>query len=296
MANSITLQQCLDKCVEQLQGSDVFFGHGTNNAVDEAYWLVLSALGISPQSTELNFGLRVDPADQEKVQTLLEKRITSAIPMAYLTGEAWFYGLPFTVTSDVLIPRSPIAELIAERFSPWLAYPPARVLDLCTGSGCIGIATALEFESALVTLSDISKEALLVAVKNVTRHQLQQRIKIIQSDLFKHLGNGEYDLILCNPPYVSDEEMSELPREYLQEPDLGLRAGADGLDIVRRVFAGAAKYMADGAVLIMEVGNSEQAVINAWPEVPFTWLEFEHGGHGVLLLTKEQLLAMSDST
>jgi len=296
MANSITLQECLDNCIEQLQSSDVFFGHGTNNAVDEAYWLVLSALDISPQSTEIDFGLRVDQADQKKVRILLEKRITSAIPMAYLTGEAWFYGRPFHVTPDVLIPRSPIAELIAERFSPWLAHPPARVLDLCTGSGCIGIATALEFESSLVTLSDISKEALRVAVKNVTRHQLQQRIKITQSDLFRHLGDEEYDLILCNPPYVSDEEMSELPREYLQEPDLGLRAGADGLDIVRRVFASAAKYMADGSVLIMEVGNSEQAVINAWPHVPFTWLEFEHGGHGVLLLTKEQLLAMSDST
>lgn len=296
MANSITLQQCLDNCIEQLQASDVFFGHGTDNAVDEAYWLVLTALDISPQSTELNFDLIINQGEQEKVHTLLEKRITSAIPMAYLTGEAWFYGRPFYVTPDVLIPRSPIAELIAERFSPWLAHPPARVLDLCTGSGCIGIATALEFESSLVTLSDISKEALQVAVKNVTRHQLQQRTKIIQSDLFNHLGGGEYDLIICNPPYVSDEEMSELPREYLQEPDLGLRAGVDGLDIVRRVFTGAAKYMADGAVLIMEVGNSEQAVINAWPDVPFTWLEFEHGGHGVLLLTKEQLFALSDST
>lgn len=295
MANSITLQQCLDNCIEQLQDSDVFFGHGTNNAVDEAYWLVLSALGISPQSTELNLDLSVDEPDQKKVITLLGKRISSAIPTAYLTGEAWFYGLPFYVTPDVLIPRSPIAELIAERFSPWLAHSPARVLDLCTGSGCIGIATALEFESSLVTLSDVSKEALLVAVNNVARHKLQQRVRIVQSDVFKRLGGEEYDLIICNPPYVSNEEMTGLPKEYLHEPDLGLRAGDKGLDIVKRVFKSAAKHMADGSVLIMEVGNSAQAVINAWPEVPFTWLEFEHGGHGVLLLTKEQLLAMSES-
>ncbi len=295
MTNNITLQQCLDNCIEQLQGSDVFFGHGTNNAVDEAYWIVLSALDISPQTTELNFSMILEQSDQKKVLGLLEKRISSAVPTAYLTGEAWFYGQPFYVSPDVLIPRSPIAELISEKFSPWLPHAPERVLDLCTGSGCIGIATALEFESALVTLTDISREALLVAIKNVSRHELQQRVKIVQSDLFSRLGDQEYDLIICNPPYVSDEEMSELPKEYLHEPDLGLRAGAKGLDIVKRVFAGAAKHMADGSVLIMEVGNSEQAVINEWPEVPFTWLEFEHGGHGVLLLTKEQLLAMPEA-
>lgn len=275
----------------QFRAARLSFGHGTDNAIDEAAWLVLHALNLPLDLPETWWNSLLAPAERRRVEAALRMRITTRKPAAYITREAWFMGLPFYVDERVLIPRSPIAELIEAGFSPWLD-PDAigRVLDLCTGSGCIGLATATVLPEAEIWLSDLSPDALAVARRNVREHGLEERVTLAASDVFESLADAPgFDLIVSNPPYVDAGEMAALAPEYRHEPSLGLAAGADGLDIVRRILAGAKARLNAGGVLIVEVGNSQPALEAAFPDLPFTWLEFAGGGEGVFLLTRDQL-------
>ncbi|HFD78804.1 MAG TPA: 50S ribosomal protein L3 N(5)-glutamine methyltransferase [Gammaproteobacteria bacterium] len=266
------------------------FGHGTDNPFDEALQLVSHALHLPVQFPEHYLAARVTPDEREAVLALIQQRIDSRKPAAYLTHEAWFAGLPFYVDERVLVPRSPLAEWIERGFEPWLQPDSIeRVLDLCTGSGCIAIACAAHFENAEVDAVDISPDALAVAQQNVERHGLQDWVRLIQSDLFSGLETQRYQLIISNPPYVSAAELSQLPEEYRHEPELGLAAGREGLDVVLRILAQAADYMEPDAILVVEVGNSQETLSECFPEVPFLWLEFERGGHGVFLLDAQQV-------
>lgn len=269
-------------------------GHGTDNVHDEAAWLTCHALGLSPLEPLRDRTL--DDAQVAAVTAWIEQRIKSRRPAAYLIGEAWFAGLPFTVNESVLVPRSPIAELIAERFEPWIAAGEiSRVLDLCTGSGCIGIATALALPRARIDLADISKEALAMARLNIQRHQVADRVDAIASDFFAGLSGRQYDLIVSNPPYVPRQEAAELPREYLAEPMIGLASGEDGLDAACTILNRAATHLRPGGQLILEVGDSWRRLQQALPTAPFMWLEFEHGGDGVLMISQEELHLAEDA-
>lgn len=284
----LCLGELLDTLATRFDEADLFYGHGTDNAWDEAVYLVFCALQIPFAADEQIMSRAITPQEQQKVEALALRRLEERLPVAYLVGEAWFAGLPFTVNEQVLIPRSPIAELIQQEFATLLPRTPEHILDLCTGSGCIGIATALTFEDSRVDLADISPQALEVARANVQRHGLESRVRVVESDLFAAL-QGPYDLILSNPPYVSQQEVDELPPEYRHEPALGLLSEDDGLAIPLRILREAAELLAPEGVLIMEVGYSREALSARLPGVPLLWLEFAHGGDGVLLLTREQL-------
>jgi ribosomal protein L3 glutamine methyltransferase len=285
-----SLGELIDTLATRFDEADLFYGHGTDNPWDEAVYLVFCALQIPFAADERIMARPLTRQEQLKVEALAARRLQERLPVAYLVGEAWFAGLPFTVNKHALIPRSPIAELIQQEFATLLPHPPRHILDLCTGSGCIGIATALTFEDSRVDLADISPEALEVARANVQRHGVSQRVSVLESDLFAAL-QGPYDLILSNPPYVSKEEVDELPPEYRHEPELGLVSEDDGLAIPLRILREAADLLAPEGVLIMEVGYSREALSARLPGVPLLWLEFANGGDGVLLLTCQQLLA-----
>jgi ribosomal protein L3 glutamine methyltransferase len=272
------------------QEAKVFFGHGTTNAWDEAEQLILHAIHLQPPLDDEWLDARLTSAERERVLRNLQRRINERIPAAYITGQAWFAGLPFAVDKRVLVPRSPIAELIEKRFEPWLTKEPNYILDLCTGSGCIGIACAYAFPNAEVQLSDISFDALEVAEENIQQHQLEERVFAIQSDLFESLVGQKFDLIVSNPPYVDADDLATMPEEYLAEPQLGLASGIDGLDFTRRLLNEAHRYLNDDGMLIVEVGNSWPALEAAYPNLPFTWLEFTRGGHGVFMLRACDLL------
>ncbi|RMG35470.1 MAG: 50S ribosomal protein L3 N(5)-glutamine methyltransferase [Gammaproteobacteria bacterium] len=273
----------------------LFFGHGTDNALDEALELVLATLHLDHSLPEGFLDARITRAEAVELARRLRRRVEERVPLAYITGRAWFAGLEFAVNEQVLIPRSPIAELIEARFAPWLDADHVRsVLDLCCGSGCIGIACAHAFPEALVDLSDISPAALEVAQRNIERYRLEDRVRAVQSDLFAHLEGERYDLIVSNPPYVSTEEMAELPPEYLHEPRLGLEAGEDGMDVVARILAGSPEHLTEGGILVCEVGASADLLMARYPDVPFLWLDFERGGDGVFLLTADQLAEFHD--
>ena len=268
------------------------FGHGTDNALDEAAWLVLYALQLPLSISGHWWDARLTLAEKQRVMAVLDERIHTRKPAAYITGEAFFMGLPFHVDERVLVPRSPLAEPISDGFAPWLeADSVERVLDLCTGSGCIGIACAMVFDNAQVDLADISDDALAVAQKNVQRHGLQDRVKTWQADVFQGLPATTYDLIVSNPPYVDAEDMAALTPEFRHEPALGLAAGEDGLDVVSRILVEAGVRLSEHGVLVVEVGNSAPAVEARWPDVPFVWLEFSQGGEGVFLLTADVVRA-----
>ncbi len=267
----------------------LFMGHGTDSAWDEAVQLVLHSLHLPRDMGPEILDARLSLCERKEVLAQLERRIQERIPAAYITGEAWFSGLPFNVDSRVLVPRSPIAELIEQGFEPWLKEEPARILDLCTGSGCIGIACALTFPSSQVDLSDISEDALAVAQSNIERHGVDDQVATVHSDLFAGLKGEKYDLIVSNPPYVNEDDLASMPAEYHAEPAIGLGSGKDGLDFTRRLLAEAQSHLTDDGVLLVEVGNSWAALDDQFPLLPFTWLEFERGGHGVFVLTAEQL-------
>ncbi len=285
---SMTLAESLEELSRQFEEADLFYGHGTDNAWDEAVYLAFSTLGLSFEEDDKIMSRVVTPEEWERMLNLAKRRIDERLPVAYLVGEAWFAGLPFKVDSRVLIPRSPIAELILEEFAGLLPAEPQRILDLCTGSGCIGIACALAFPDVEVDLVDISEDALALALENVVRHGVEERVRIVQGDLFEGLSE-RYDLIVTNPPYVSREEVDELPEEYRHEPELGLVSADDGLEIPLRILREAPQYLSEEGVLIMEVGYSWQALAERLPLVPFLWLEFAQGGEGVCRLTARQL-------
>jgi ribosomal protein L3 glutamine methyltransferase len=274
----------------------LFFGHGTDNALDEAAALVLHALHMPPDLHASWFQSRLTGEERERVIALIQRRIDERLPLPYLTGEAWFAGLRFLVDTQVLIPRSPIAELIEQGYAPWLAADRiGRVLDLCTGSGCIGIASAIYLPESEVDLVDISAAALAVCEKNIQLYDLSDRVKVIESDLFASLPPARYDVIVSNPPYVGASEMSGLPREYHHEPVLALQAEEEGLAIVKRILRDAPRYLAPEGVLIVEVGNSAPLLQESYPEIPFIWLDFAKGGDGVFLLRAEDLAQCADA-
>ena len=286
----ITIQDCIDLGEKRFKEAALYFGHGTNNAADEALWLVFYVLKL-PWDVDASVLQNSVTQDQyQEIQQLFERRVSERIPAAYITGESWFMGLPFIVNEHVLVPRSPLAECIAVNFSPFLPQKPqATILDLCTGSGCIGIATALKIPDAKVALSDISADAIAVAKQNISQYELQDRVTAIESDLFEGLKGQRFDLIVSNPPYVDAEDFSNRPDEYRAEPDIALASGVDGLDFTRRLLKEAADYLEEGGSIIVELGNSGRHLEAAFPSVPFLWLEFEHGGHGVFVLTREEL-------
>ncbi len=270
----------------------VWFGHGTDNAIDEAAELVFFAAQLRHEDAPAAYATVLTHEQRSLALQLLERRIEERVPAAYLTHRMWFAGHEFYVDERVLVPRSPIAELIQSEFQPWVESAAVkRVLDIGTGSGCIAIATALALPGADVDAVDLSADALEVARMNVTRHGVEQRVHLVQSDVYSALAGRRYELILANPPYVGDEEMAELPEEYEREPRMGLHGGTDGLDVVRRILAGAEQHLADEGALFVEVGNSEEALASAFPEVPFVWLEFSHGGGGVFVLSAAELRA-----
>jgi len=270
--------------------ANLFFGHGTDNAFDESKVLTFHVLNLPWEVPENYWLSRLTMVEKQQVTELFKRRIESRKPAAYLTGEAWFSGMRFKVNESTLVPRSPIAELIAQRYEPWVN--PDRVtsvLDLCTGSGCIGIASLQAFPNATVDLADISTEALAVAQQNIELYDLQEVAFAIESDLFSALEGKQYDLIVSNPPYVDVIEMDALPAEFQQEPRLGLEAGKDGLDLVRKILAEAAHYLKEDGVLIVEVGVSQYYMEATYPELPLFWFEFEQGGEGVFAIQKSEL-------
>lgn len=284
-----TVRDYLRYASSQFSASPVFFGHGTDNVWDEAVHLVMRSLHLPLEDNTLFLDARLVREERQLLLERIRRRIDERVPLAYLLGEAWFMGMPFHVDERVLVPRSPIGELIENGFQPWLGSKPVeRILDLCTGSGCIGIGAASVFESASVDLSDISTDALAVAETNIDLHELRGRVRTVQSDVFANIS-GLYDIIVSNPPYVDAEDLADMPDEFQHEPALGLAAGDDGLDIAHRIIAGAAEHLTPGGLLVVEVGNSWVALDEAYPELPLTWLEFSNGGGGVFAITEQDL-------
>jgi ribosomal protein L3 glutamine methyltransferase len=278
--------------MSQFNEAGLCFAHGMPNALDEAVYLCLATLHLPPDLGDEYFDCRLTHEEKRAVLENYKLRLHKRKPAAYITREAWFAGLNFYVDERVLIPRSPIAELIQQQFSPWIDHEHVRrVLDLCTGSGCIAVACAYAFEQANIVASDVSKDALDVAAINRSNHGLEDRMQLIESDLFENIPQQEFDIIVSNPPYVSEQEMAVLDREFSFEPDSGLVAGKTGMDIVVPMLQQAENYLSDHGILVVEVGYSMPALVQLLPAVPFTWLEFAHGGEGVFLLTAEQLRA-----
>ena len=276
--------------------AELFYGHGSDNAFNDAYILVMYALSLPNDVDESIMTCRLVESEKLNILALFTRRVEEQIPVAYITNIAYFAQLPFYVDERVLIPRSPIGELIENQFFPYIATnrAPKRILDLCTGSGCIAIACASYFEDTEIDAVDLSVEALNVAQINIENHGLCEQVIPIQSDVFSGVEGQSYDLIVSNPPYVDQQDIDSLPQEYHHEPEMGLGCGEDGLDIVRVILAESANHLNDGGLLFCEVGNSEVHVKALYKDVPFTWLNFERGGHGVFMLTKAQLVEFAE--
>ncbi len=286
----LSIRDFIRFAVSRFNEAGLYFGHGTDNSWDEAVALVLHSLHLPHYIDPRVLDARLIQEEKNKLFQLIEQRVNKRIPVPYLTHEAWFAGLSFYVDERVLVPRSPIAELIEHHFQPWVDTANVhRILDLCTGSGCIAIACAEAFPEATVDASDVSPDALAVAKINVLRHNLENQVTLHESNLFDHIPKQKYDIIVSNPPYVSSAEMNELAAEYLHEPPLGLAAGQLGLDYALRILKQASAYLAPHGILVVEVGNSETALMEKYPMVPFVWPDFERSDGGVFVLTAEQL-------
>jgi len=286
-----TVRDLLRFAVTRFNAAGLFFGHGTANAFDEAAYLILHTLKLPLDRLDPFLDARLLPDEIGTVLEVIERRVTQRVPAAYLTNEAWLGDYRFYVDERVIVPRSFIAELIPEHFSPWLADPEAvgNVLELCTGSGCLAIMLAEAFPHARIDAIDISADALAVARRNVDDYDLQDRITLVESDLYGALPPRKYDLIVTNPPYVNAASMRTLPQEYLREPPLALAGGRDGMDLVRKIVAGAAERLNDDGVLIVEIGNERAHAEAAFAELELTWLSTSAGDDAVFLLTAEQL-------
>lgn len=290
-----TIQDFIRWAASTFNRSDIYYGHGTDNAIDEAKQLVLPILNLPLNIPAEFYAANLIHDEKQLIIDCVLARTEEHIPTPYLTNAAWFCGHQFYVDERVLIPRSPIGELIQNHLQGIIDFEPRNILDLCTGSGCIGIACAYEYPDAEVDLADISDDALEVAQINIEAHQLNHRVLPILSDLFNGLPAVEYDVIITNPPYVDQEDMDDLPLEYKVEPELALVAGNDGLDIVRRILKEASKHLTKFGVLVCEVGNSRIALEEQYPQLPFKWIEFRHGVDGVFVLTKKQLIEFEDT-
>jgi len=285
-----TLRDYIRWGASRFNEAGLVFGHGTTTALDEAAALVLHTLYQPYNLAESYLDTVLTHKERQAVITMLDRRIIERKPAAYLTHESIFAGLSFYVDERVLVPRSPIAELIEQRFAPWVDEEQVfRILDLCTGSACIAIACAYAFPEALVDAVDLSEDALAVAEINLEKHQLSDSVTLYHSDLFNELPEARYDVIVSNPPYVCHEEWEQLPAEFRAEPDMGFKGGESGLDIVLRILVEARNHLTEQGILIVEVGSSAETLQSSFPDVPFYWLEFERGGDGVFLLTAEQL-------
>ncbi len=285
-----TVESVLERSTRRLSRARLHYGHGTDNARDDAAALLWHVLRLPLPASAVLYRRRVPARAQAALEQLLQRRIRERVPVVYLTQRCWFAGLPMYVDGRVLIPRSPIAELIERRFQPWVQRARVRrILDLGTGSGCIAIACARAFPLARVDAADISDDALAVAQINIRRHRLSARVRALRSDHFAGLGRASYDIIVSNPPYVGRRRLAGLPAEYRHEPRLALAAGTDGLDSARIILRDAAAHLNPGGILIVEVGDAERALRRAFPRLPFTWLAFERGGGGVFMLGREQL-------
>ncbi len=290
-----TLLELVQAVEQRLDGADLAYGHGTDNARDEAAWLVLEALGHSPVEPVEDVYAPVSADDLVAVRELLVRRITTRQPLAYLTGRAWFAGLAFRVDERVLVPRSPLAEMIAQRFAPWLrAGNVTRILDIGTGSGCIAVACACAFPEAVVDATDIDPEALALARENVAAHGLGERVQLRQADVYAGLEGERYDLIVANPPYVDSERMAALPAEYRHEPAAALAGGDRGCDIVDRILAGAAAHLTPDGLLVVETGGSGATVEAQWPDLPLIWPELASGDAGIFVLDAPALSRRTD--
>lgn len=285
-----TVRDFIRWAVTQFNQEELVYGHGTDNAWDEAVNLVLTSLQLPPDIDTNVLDAKLTLSEKRVLAERIKRRVEERIPVPYLVNEAWFAGLNFYVDQRVLIPRSPIAELVEDEFSPWVEEANVHhILDLCTGSGCIAIASAMAFPNAMVDAVDIDENALCVANINIERFGLEENVKAIRSDLFAALAGKQYDIIVSNPPYVGHLEYSALPAEYAHEPEGALLCRQDGLEIVRRILANAANYLTPTGILVVEVGFGQELLEAQYPNVPFTWLQFERGGEGVFLLTAEEL-------
>ncbi len=287
-----TVGEIITRGAIELDRGKAYFGHGTDSAWDESVAIVFWSLGIDMSAGREVLDRTISEVDRANIARLFTRRIKERIPVPYLTREAWFCGESYYVDERVIIPRSPIAELIEAQFSPWLDHQKVKhILDLCCGSGCLGIAVAKAFPEARVDLVDISPDALDVARINIKRHGVGDRVSCIKSDLFNQVTCRDYDLVISNPPYVDAQDFETMPREFHREPVLALKGGNDGLDLVSRILVQVSEYLSSRGLLVVEVGNSETALLEKYPDLPLVWAEFERGGHGVFLLEAEDLLA-----
>jgi ribosomal protein L3 glutamine methyltransferase len=292
-AELVTLRDFLRWITSRFTEANLFYGHGNDDAYNEAMQLILHCLHLPvTEYPEQFIDCRLTHDEKEHILKLVQQRIEKRTPLPYLTNEAWFAGLAFYVDGRVLIPRSPFAELIGDHFQPWLTEPDNvfEILDLCTGSACIAIACAEAFPEAAVDAIDISADAIEVANINIKKYEIEDQVTAIQSDLWQQCPNKKYDLIVSNPPYVGNAEMQTLPDEYRHEPELALEAADNGLAIVEQILLQAADYLSEQGILVVEVGNSDYAVMEKWPDIAFTWLDFENGGHGVFMLDHAQCI------
>jgi ribosomal protein L3 glutamine methyltransferase len=290
--NLHTVRDYLRFAVSRFYHAKLFFGHGSSEAYDEAVYLILHTLHLPVDTLAPFLDAHLTPSERNEVLSVIQRRVEQRIPAAYLTHEAFLGEYSFYVDERVIVPRSFIAELLRQSLSPWIADPEAtaRVLDMCTGSGCLAILAADAFPNAIVDAVDLSPDALEVARRNFSDYELEERVNLIESDLFARLDGRKYDLIISNPPYVDAESVAALPQEYLHEPKLALGSGQDGLDATRAILKHAAEHLTDNGILIVEIGHNRDALEAAYPKLPFTWLDVTAGDQFVFMLHRNDLL------